>query len=38
MPSVGDTLVEASLRKVLDISMSMSVTRSHANVELLMSH
>lgn len=37
LSSVGDTLVEAGVRKALDMSMSMSVTRSHADLELLIS-
>lgn len=34
----GDTLAEAGMRKTLDISISMSGTLSHADLESLISH
>lgn len=37
MSGVADSLVEASVAKALDISMSMSMTKSHAGLELLIS-
>lgn len=38
MDDVVGILVELGIRKALDISLSMSVTRSHADLELLVSH
>lgn len=35
VPDVVDTLAETCIREALDISMSMSVTRSHVDLELL---
>lgn len=37
MPGITDTLTEASVRKVLDISTSMSTMRSYTDLELLIS-
>lgn len=38
MPNVADTLVNIDVKKALDNSMSLSMTRSHADLELLISH
>lgn len=35
---MADTLAEAGMRKTLDISISMYVTLSHADLKFLMSH
>lgn len=37
MPSVAGTFAETGVRKALDISMPVSLTRSHADLELLIS-
>lgn len=38
MPGVADTLAETGVRKALEISTSMSIIRSYADLELFISH